>query len=102
MPFFKKLAHYRTPKSISDLTEALTKSCEQPSSVLDNANGRYRYVTDGLTGIRVVANPSDAVVEQESPSIAIRYLLTYNESIVFVHRLTRNREKIWTHRNSTF
>jgi len=38
----------------------------------------------------------------KSRSTAILYLLTFNKSIVFVHGLTGNREKTWTHRNSTF
>jgi len=43
------------------------------------------YSTEGPTGIKVVADPLDAIVD-----------------IVFVHGLTGNREKTWTHRNGTF
>lgn len=52
---------------------------------LDTGPDDELYATDGPTGMRVVADPSDAVVD-----------------IVLVHGLTGNREKTWTHRNGTF
>ncbi|KAF2177823.1 hypothetical protein K469DRAFT_696337 [Zopfia rhizophila CBS 207.26] len=55
------------------------------STGLDTVPDNELYATDGPTGIKVVTDPSDAVVD-----------------IVFVHGLTGNREKTWTHRNGTF
>ncbi|CZR60693.1 uncharacterized protein PAC_10589 [Phialocephala subalpina] len=43
------------------------------------------YSTEGDTGIRVIADPTDATLD-----------------IVFVHGLTGNRDKTWTHSNGVF
>ncbi|PMD59029.1 uncharacterized protein K444DRAFT_531235 [Hyaloscypha bicolor E] len=43
------------------------------------------YSTEGDTGIRVIADPTDAALD-----------------IVFVHGLTGNRDKTWTHPNRAF
>ncbi|KAF2200063.1 hypothetical protein GQ43DRAFT_441917 [Delitschia confertaspora ATCC 74209] len=72
MPWFKRPEH---PTS-SDVVA---------SAGLDTGPDNELYATDGPTGIKVVASPPDAVVD-----------------IVFVHGLTGNREKTWTHRNGTF
>ncbi|KAF2477229.1 uncharacterized protein BDR25DRAFT_276969 [Lindgomyces ingoldianus] len=72
MNLFKKSAHPNT-------------SATQAGVGLDMGRNNELYATDGPTGIRVVADSSNAVVD-----------------IVFVHGLTGNREKTWTHDNGIF
>ncbi|KAF2787747.1 hypothetical protein K505DRAFT_379390 [Melanomma pulvis-pyrius CBS 109.77] len=72
MSFFKKLV-------------PSTTSATKVGAGLDTGPDNELYATDGPIGIRVIVDPPDVLVD-----------------IVFVHGLTGNREKTWTHPNNTF
>ncbi|CZR63528.1 uncharacterized protein PAC_13425 [Phialocephala subalpina] len=79
----------RQKSKVGDSSAESTSKIADPTIRLDTTSTAQQtvdlYSTEGPIGIRVVADPTDATLD-----------------IVFVHGLTGNRDKTWTHTNDFF
>jgi len=92
-----------SPKGRNGLDNDGSATGEGANSTAPQINDLYSTV--GETGIRVIANPDEATLEYARNPVMLLWLLYLTcvfDSIVFVHGLTGNRDKTWTHESGVF